>query len=92
MAIQGLNRTDYEWVTPSRARVLRELLDDIPEREIANRLGTTYAGVRGIIEEIKNKTGLRSVREIRRWWRDNRGPWAEWILAQGGMSKEGYLG
>ena len=91
MVIQGLNQADYEWLTPSRLRVLRELTDDIPEREIANRLKMTYAGVRSIVEELKNKTGLRSVRDVRRWWRENRGLWAEWVLAQGGVSKEGYL-
>ena len=92
MVIQGLNQADYEWLTPSRLRVLRELTDDIPEREIANRLKMTYAGVRSIVEELKNKTGLRSVRDVRRWWRENRGLWAEWVLAQGGVNKEGYLG
>lgn len=39
---------------------------------------------------IKAQTGLGSVREVRGWWRANREAWLDWVMDQGGMSKEGY--
>lgn len=91
MAIQGRDHDVYNWLTPSRVRVLRELADDRAEREAAERLGISYHGVRSIVADLKAKTGEPDVRALRRWWRANRGPWLAWWAEQGGLSAEGYL-
>lgn len=91
MAIQGQGHVDYEWLTPSRVRVLRELADDRTETEAAERLGMSYNGVRSIVEDLKAKTGEPDVRALRRWWRANRRPWLAWWAEQGGLSAEGYV-
>jgi len=70
--------------------VLRELAADRTERETAELLGMSYHGVRSIVVTIKAQTGLGSVREVRGWWRANREAWLDWVMDQGGMSKEGY--
>lgn len=88
MTIQG--HIDYDWLTTSRARVLRELADDRTEREAAERLGITYNGLRSLVEDIKDETGLRSVREISRWWRQERVNWLAWWAEQGGVNEKGY--
>ncbi len=90
MAIQGQGQVDYDWLTASRARVLRELADDRTEREVADRLGVSYHGLRSIVEDLKAKTGEPDVRALRRWWRANRGPWLAWWAEQAGASAEGY--
>lgn len=66
MAMQGIETRDWEWFTYSRVRVLRELADDRTEREAAENLGIAYDSVRSIVEDLKNKTGLQNVRELRR--------------------------
>ena len=76
MATQGPDEVGYDWLTASRARVLRELADDRTEREAAERLGT----------------GCENVHDLRRWWRQNREPWADWLLEQGGVSKNSTEG
>ena len=40
-------QTNYEWITYSRARVLRELAAFRSEREIAERLGISYISTHG---------------------------------------------
>ena len=89
MAIQGQGQVDYEWPTASLARVLRELADDRSEREAAERLGVAYTSVRSAVHVLKGYTGCENVRDLRRWWRENREPWAEWVLEQGGVSQNG---
>ncbi len=83
--------TDYDWLTASRVRVLRELADDRTEREAAERLGVSYHGLRSIVEDLKARTGEPDVRALRRWWRANRGSWLVWWAEQGGLSAEGYV-
>ncbi|MGE0598236.1 MAG: hypothetical protein AB7J35_00235 [Dehalococcoidia bacterium] len=90
MAMQDRENGDWGWVTYSRMRVLRELSADRTEREAAEVLGMSYDGLRSIVETIKEQAGLESVREMRGWWRQNRGFWLEWVLEQAGMSEEGY--
>lgn len=89
MATQGQVHDCYDWLTASRARVLRELADDRTEREAAERLGMSYPSVRSAVQVLKGYTGCRSVRDLRRWWREHRESWAEWLLEQGGVSKNG---
>lgn len=90
MAMQARERVDWAWLTPSRVGVLRELADDRTEREAGERLGITYDSVRSIVEDLKNKTGMQSVRELRRWWRENRGAWLAWCAVLAGVGEEGY--
>ena len=87
--MQDREQLDWAWLTISRVRVLRELADDRSEREAAETLGITYDGVRSITEAIKDQTGLGSVRELRRWWRQNRGVWLAWVAEQAGMGEKG---
>jgi DNA-binding CsgD family transcriptional regulator len=89
VAIQGQGHVEYDWLTASRARVLRELADDRTEREAAERLGVAYASVRSAVQVLKRYTGCESVHDLRRWWRQTRESWAEWLLEQGGVSKNG---
>jgi hypothetical protein len=78
---------NYEWITWSRARVLRELAHFRTEREIAEILGMTYEGVRSIVRDLKHHTGLDSVRDIGRWWIDEASAWLKWAGEQGGAGK-----
>ncbi|MBK7330085.1 MAG: hypothetical protein IPI85_13670 [Dehalococcoidia bacterium] len=70
--------------------VLRELADGRSERDAAERLGIAYSSVRSVVEELKNKTGLHSVREIGRWWRGQAGEWLAWCAEQAGAAQKGY--
>lgn len=90
MATQGPDEVGFDWLTASRARVLRELADDRTEREAAERLGLSYHGVRSIVEDLKAQTGEHDVRALRRWWRANRQGWLVWWADQAGVSPEGY--
>ena len=90
MAMQARERIDWAWFTPSRVGVLRELADDRTEREAGERMGIAYDSVRSIVEDLKNKTGLQSVREMRRWWRGNRAAWLAWCAQLGGVGQERY--
>lgn len=86
MAIQA----NYEWITWSRARVLRELADRQTECQAAKHLGMTYNGVRSVVEDIKQYTGLDDVRDIGRWWAKEWPNWLKWAAQQGGLGEEGY--
>ncbi|GAB4326732.1 MAG: hypothetical protein Kow0010_09990 [Dehalococcoidia bacterium] len=61
-----------EWsrITWRLAQVLRELADGCSLGETAERLGISYNGIRSDVGKLKDITGLRSVRDIGRWWRD----------------------
>lgn len=82
-------QTNYEWITYSRVRVLRELAALRTEREIAANLGISYEGVRSAVREIKRYTGLDDVRSIGRWWLVEAPKWAAWAAHQGGVRAEG---
>jgi hypothetical protein len=90
MSIQGQDGFDYEWLTYSRVRVLRELAEYRTEAEGADNIGMTFSGFRSIVEDIKNKSGLHSVRDIGRWWRCEAPRWLAWVAEQGGLSERGY--
>ncbi|MBK9343786.1 MAG: hypothetical protein IPN07_12315 [Dehalococcoidia bacterium] len=90
MAMRGIESQDWAWFTFSRVRVLRELADGRSERDAAERLGIAYSSVRSVVEELKNKTGLHSVREIGRWWRGQAGEWLAWCAEQAGAAQKGY--
>lgn len=92
MAMHARERIDWAWFTFSRVRVSRELELERTEREAAEGLGMAYSSVRSIVEDIKECLGVRTVREIRLWWRANRELWAACALEQAGLSKEGYAG
>jgi hypothetical protein len=76
-------QTNYEWITYSRVRVLRELAAFRTEREIAANLGITYDGIRSVVEDVKRYTGLGTVREIGRWWLEEAPLWMEWAAKLG---------
>jgi|GEM_PF-5536755 len=82
-------QANYEWITWSRARVLREPAQMRTEREAAKRLGMEYTGIRSIVEDIKHYTGLDNVRDIGRWWAKEWPKWAKWAAEQGGSVEEG---
>ncbi len=89
MSAQGCEIVfDWDSITCARARLLRELANGRTEREIGERLLMTYAGVRSQVEDLKNITGHRDVREIARWWRDNRADWMAWCGQQAGLARE----
>lgn len=72
---------DWDRITFARARLLRELADGRTEREAAEALQMSYAGVRSCVEVLKEITGCRDVREMGRWWRANRALWRRWCDA-----------
>ena len=81
----------WERVTFARMRVLRELDEGRTEREAAERLHISYERVRSHVEDLKDLTGCRSVRELARWWRANRDDWHEWIGQEAGIvPRKGY--
>lgn len=92
MSVQG-SESSFDWssITFARARQLTLLADGRTEREIGERLQITYASVRSLVEDLKGITGQGSVREIGRWWRENRKAWLAWCGEQAGLPKdEGY--
>jgi hypothetical protein len=90
VAFEAREQIDYEWITPSKARVLRELAMFHTEREGAANLRISYEGFRSAVEVIKDHTGLRDVREIGRWWLKTGPEWLKWMAEQGGVGGEGY--
>ena len=83
----------FDWgsITSARARLLRELADGRTQHEICERNQMTYAGVRSLVEDLKAITGCRDVRELGRWWRENRAAWIAWCGRQAGVvGEEGY--
>lgn len=84
MAVQS----EFEWITWSRVRVLRELSEFRTAREIAVSLSMSYDGVRSIIRDIKVETQLSSVRDIGRWWSATAPHWLSWAAQQGGVTDE----
>jgi DNA-binding CsgD family transcriptional regulator len=85
MSIQGQDGFDDEWLTASKARVMRELEAEATEREAAEHLGLSSEGVRSTVEELKEKLDARSVRELRQWWRVQREGWVAWCAEQAGV-------
>jgi len=92
VSVQGYDK-GFEWerFTFARVRVLRELADGRTEREIGERNQVSYSGVRSTVEDLKSITGCGDVREMGRWWRENRAAWLAWCEHQAGVgSEEGY--
>jgi DNA-binding CsgD family transcriptional regulator len=84
VSIESRDRVDYDRVTISKARVMRELEAEFTAREAAERLGMAYETVRSNVEDLKTELGVQSVREIRRWWRANREGWGGVVRGAGG--------
>ncbi|MCL4232071.1 MAG: hypothetical protein KJ053_10845 [Dehalococcoidia bacterium] len=82
----------WDRITFSRAKVLREIADSRTEREVAVGLQVAYTTVRSHIAELKGLTGCHDVREMGRWWRDNREDWLDWCKRQAGCSLEREAG
>lgn len=61
---------DWPRITFRLAQVLRELAQDHSLPEVASRLGISYHGIRSDVDKLKEITGLRSARDIGRWWRN----------------------
>jgi DNA-binding CsgD family transcriptional regulator len=72
-------------ITLRRAQVLRLLAEVRSEREIAEELHLTLAGVRSHIEDLKHITGHRSTRDLARWWQNNRVHWLNLYAQQAGL-------
>lgn len=73
-------------ITVARARILRELECRDSEAEAAAALGLSMNGLRSHIRDLKGITGAGSVREMQRWWRENRGAWLRELAAAAGVS------
>jgi hypothetical protein len=58
VSIEGRERFDYEWLTPRRVRVLRELETEATEKEAAEHLGVSYESVRSTVEDLKANLGV----------------------------------
>jgi DNA-binding CsgD family transcriptional regulator len=74
----------FRSITVRRAEVLRELADAYSEREIAEHLGIAVGGVRSHVEQLRALTGQPGVRELGRWWRENRAGWLGAMAAAAG--------
>jgi DNA-binding CsgD family transcriptional regulator len=74
-------------ITVARARILRELERHDSEAEAAAALGLSMNGLRSHIRDLKGITGATSVREMQRWWRENRGAWLRELAAAAGVSE-----
>jgi len=86
MGIEGLDgASGLESFTLARVRVLRGLAEGRTEREIAECLHMTYHGVRSHFEVLKELTGCGDVRELGRWWRENRGDWHARLAREAGI-------
>lgn len=73
-------------ITVTRARILRELERHDSEAAAAEALGLSMNGLRSHIRDLKGITGAGSVREMQRWWRENRGAWLRELAAAAGVS------
>jgi DNA-binding NarL/FixJ family response regulator len=76
-------------ITLRRAQVLRGLAEARSEREIADALSLTLAGVRSHVEDLKQITGERSTRELARWWQAHRQDWIEFLKREAGILATG---
>ncbi len=74
-------------ITVARARILRELECHDSEAEAAAALGLSMNGLRSHVRDLKGITGAGSVREMQRWWRENRGAWLRELAAAAGVSE-----
>lgn len=75
-------------ITVARARILRELeCHDSEAEAAAAALGLSMNGLRSHIRDLKGITGAGSVREMQRWWRENRGAWLRELAAAAGVSE-----
>jgi DNA-binding CsgD family transcriptional regulator len=72
-------------ITLRRAQVLRALAEARTEREIAEALSLSVAGVRSHVEDLKQITGHRSTRELARWWQSNRTAWVSFMERAAGV-------
>ena len=77
----------YAAITLRRAQVLCGLADARSEREIADALCLTLAGVRSHVEDLKGITGQQSVRELSRWWQAHRMAWLAFYAREGGVAE-----
>ncbi len=74
----------FRRITVVKAAVLRELADGWNEREAGERLGEPYATVRAQVAGLTRIVGLSSVRELGCWWREQRGAWVMFMVAESG--------
>lgn len=72
-------------ITVTRARVLRELERHDSEATAAAALGLSTTGLRSHVRDLKGITGAGSVRELRGWWRANRGAWPQEMADAAGV-------
>jgi DNA-binding CsgD family transcriptional regulator len=76
----------YLAITLRRARILRGLAQAQSEREIAQDLCLTLAGVRSHVEDLKRITGQQSTRQLARWWQIHAGSWLALCAQEAGIS------
>jgi DNA-binding CsgD family transcriptional regulator len=75
----------YLAITLRRARILKGLARAQSEREIAQDLCLTLAGVRSHVEDLKRITGLQSTRELARWWQIHASRWVVLCAREAGV-------
>jgi DNA-binding NarL/FixJ family response regulator len=71
-------------LTLRRVQVLSRLAEARTEREIAEDLSITLDGVRSHVQSLKEIIGVRTTREIGRWWQENRNAWIRFIAREAG--------
>ena len=84
----GQGELKWRTVTLRQAEVLTGLANNFTIREIAESLRVPYPTVRSTVVAIQSQVGLRSSRELARWWREYRGDWAEEMLRAAGLGSE----
>jgi DNA-binding NarL/FixJ family response regulator len=76
----------YMAITLRRARILKALAQARSEREIAQDLCLTLAGVRSHVEDLKRITGQQSTRQLARWWQVHASHWVALCAEEAGVS------
>lgn len=76
-------QVDWEKISFVKARVLAGLEDQQTEQRIADGLNVAVSTTRHHVEEeLKATTGCGDVRELGKWWRQNRTAWLAWCERQ----------
>ena len=75
----------YGSITLRRAQVLRRLAEMKTEAEIATELGLALSRVRSHVSDLKQLVGVRTTRDLGRWWQTRRLEWLSFYANEAGV-------
>ena len=88
MSVKSRDSFDWKQITPAKAKVLAGLEDQQTEQRIAARSNVALSTIRTHVRELKDIVGCHDVRELGKWWRQNRAGWVAWCEQQAGLGTD----